>query len=478
MCDGRKVMEVNVSTMSCGSIMRAWKLAMGPLPTIRGLDVRGNQLGACHSRELASVGANSELDKRGSQATRQVALLYPKQGNMQMVNKNCCGQMPVLCEKSVPILAMIFVQFGYAGVNIISKVAFDHGMNYFVLVVYRHIVAGLFTLPFVYFFERNNRPKFTFPIFGLIFLSALFGGTTTQILFYSGLSFTSPTFASALLNMVPAVTFAMAILFRLERFDIRSLEGQAKIIGTAVCIGGAMLLTFYKGIKIKLWSSPLNLNDQHNNVKISDSEWVKGSLLLVGSCFSWSAWFIIQAKINKKYPAQYSNTALMCFLTTIQSAVIAVILKPDPSAWAISWDVKLLACVYAGVVSTGIAFPLMTWCVRRRGPLFVTMFNPLALIIVAIMSSIILNENFHLGSVLGAILIVAGLYLVIWGKGKEVKKIVAEKTIDGQLPNNSASTISNMEETQMQDDIEAPSTLVGDSINAGKKVGNSHNQQH
>eukprot|EP01018_Ginkgo_biloba_P018341 Gb_01919 [translate_table: standard] len=314
---------------------------------------------------------------------------------MQIVDQNCCGQMPVLCEKSMPILAMIFVQSGIAGGNIISKVSFDHGMNYFVLVVYRHIVAWLFTLPFVYFFERNNRPKFKFPIFCLIFMSALFGGTTTQILYYSGLSLTSPTFACALLNTVPAVTFAMAILFRLEKFDIRSLEGQAKIIGTTVCI-----------------------------------------------------------------------------------AVIAVILKQDPSAWAIAWDVKLLACVYSGVVSTGIAFTVMTWCVRRRGPLFVTMFNPLALIIVAIMSSIILNENFHLGSVLGAILIVAGLYLVIWGKGKEAKRFVAEKTIDGQLPNNSASTISNIEETQMQEDIEAPSTLVGDNINAGKKVGNSHNEQN
>eukprot|EP01018_Ginkgo_biloba_P018395 Gb_01065 [translate_table: standard] len=386
--------------------------------------------------------------------------------------------MPVFCEKSMPILAMIFVQFGFAGMNIIIKVAFDHGTSYFVLVVYRHIVAGLFMLPFVYFFERNNRPKFTFTIFCLIFLSALFGGTTTQILYYSGLSFTSPTFACALLNMVPAVTFAMAVLFRLERVGIRSLAGQAKIIGTTVCVGGAMLLTFYKGITIKLWSSPFHLNDHHNNVKKSESEWVKGSLLLVGSCFSWSAWFIIQAKINKKYPAQYSSTALMCFLTTIQSAVIAVILKRDPSAWAIAWDVKLLACVYTGVMSTGIAFPMMTWCVRRKGPLFVTVFNPLSLIIVAIMSSIILNENFHLGSVLGAILIVAGLYLVIWGRGKEAKKIVAEETINVQLPNNSTPTISNSEETQMQDDIEAPFTLVGDNINAGKKVANSHNEQN
>lgn len=41
------------------------------------------------------------------------------------------------------------------------------------------------------------------------------------------------------------------------------------------------------------------------------------------------------------------------------------------------------------------------------------------LIFVAVMSSIVLDEPLYLGSGLGSILIVCGLYLVLWGKAKE-----------------------------------------------------------
>ncbi|KAG9159124.1 hypothetical protein Leryth_027631 [Lithospermum erythrorhizon] len=58
------------------------------------------------------------------------------------------------------------------------------------------------------------------------------------------------------------------------------------------------------------------------------------------------------------------------------------------------------------------------WCVRMRGPLFVSIFNPLMLIMVAIASSLFLNEKLFLGSVLGATFIICGLYIVIWGKSR------------------------------------------------------------
>jgi len=68
---------------------------------------------------------------------------------------------------------------------------------------------------------------------------------------------------------------------------------------------------------------------------------------------------------------------------------------------------KFNVCIYIGVltsvesvqgvVASGMAFCIMTWCIRQKGPLFVTVFSPLLLIIVAIMSSIILDEKLHLG---------------------------------------------------------------------------------
>lgn len=54
----------------------------------------------------------------------------------------------------LPFLAMVVVQFGYAGMNITSKLAMDSGMKPLVLVAYRQIFATIATAPFAYFFER------------------------------------------------------------------------------------------------------------------------------------------------------------------------------------------------------------------------------------------------------------------------------------------------------------------------------------
>jgi drug/metabolite transporter (DMT)-like permease len=48
-------------------------------------------------------------------------------------------------------------------------------------------------------------------------------------------------------------------------------------------------------------------------------------------------------------------------------------------------------------VGSGLMVTLIAWCVRMRGPLFVSVFNPLMLVLVAIMSSLLLDEKLHLG---------------------------------------------------------------------------------
>ncbi|KAJ4823002.1 WD repeat-containing protein wat1 [Turnera subulata] len=46
--------------------------------------------------------------------------------------------------------------------------------------------------------------------------------------------------------------------------------------------------------------------------------------------------------------------------------------------------------------------------------------------IVAVMASLALGEEFYLGGLIGALLIILGLYLVIWGKSEE-RKLEATK---------------------------------------------------
>lgn len=50
-----------------------------------------------------------------------------------------------------------------------------------------------------------------------------------------------------------------------------------------------------------------------------------------------------------------------------------------------------------GILGSGVMFTLVAWCVRMRGPLFVSVFNPLLLVIVAIAGSLLLQEKLHVG---------------------------------------------------------------------------------
>jgi hypothetical protein len=63
-------------------------------------------------------------------------------------------------EKAKPYVAMIALQFGYAGMNVLTKVSLNQGMSHYVLVVYRHAFAALSMAPFALVVERYSKFNF------------------------------------------------------------------------------------------------------------------------------------------------------------------------------------------------------------------------------------------------------------------------------------------------------------------------------
>lgn len=56
-------------------------------------------------------------------------------------------------DKRKPYIAITLIQAIYAGMFLLSKAAFDGGMNNFVIVFYRQAVATVFLIPLALFFE-------------------------------------------------------------------------------------------------------------------------------------------------------------------------------------------------------------------------------------------------------------------------------------------------------------------------------------
>eukprot|EP00268_Persea_americana_P047685 TRINITY_DN4990_c0_g1_i2.p1 TRINITY_DN4990_c0_g1~~TRINITY_DN4990_c0_g1_i2.p1 ORF type:complete len:388 (+),score=28.41 TRINITY_DN4990_c0_g1_i2:400-1563(+) len=334
-----------------------------------------------------------------------------------------------MLDRARPYLAMILLQFGYAGMNIITVVALNQGMSHYTLVVYRHIVATVIISPFAIIMERRVRPKMTFPIFIKILVLGLLEPVIDQNLYYAAMKYTSATFTSAMCNILPALTFVMAWILRLEKVNMRRAPGQAKVVGTMVTVTGAMVMTLYKGPILEMvWSRGTN----HGAPKSTDlvkKDWVRGSLMITFGSFCWSCFIILQTFTLRTYPAELSLTALICLAATVEGTVVALAMERGNTAiWAIGLNVKLLASIYGGIICSGIAYFVQGVIMRLRGPVFVSSFGPLTMIIVAILGSVILAEEITLGRVLGAVIIVCGLYLVVWGKSRD--HIVSSPLID------------------------------------------------
>ena len=65
-----------------------------------------------------------------------------------------------LYNKLKPFLAVILLQFGYAGLSIIGKFALSKGMSQHVFVVYRNAIATVVIAFFAIVLDRSPSPPF------------------------------------------------------------------------------------------------------------------------------------------------------------------------------------------------------------------------------------------------------------------------------------------------------------------------------
>jgi drug/metabolite transporter (DMT)-like permease len=170
--------------------------------------------------------------------------------------------------------------------------------------------------------------------------------TANQGFYLLGLDNTSPTFASAIQNSVPAITFAMAAALRIEKVRLDRRDGVAKVAGTLACVAGASVITLYKGPTIFGPSGGGEMTTVSKAVG-GDKNWTLGCVYLIGHCLSWSGWLVLQAPVLKKYPARLSVTSYTCFFGVIQFLVIAAFMERDADAWKFHSGSELFTILYA-----------------------------------------------------------------------------------------------------------------------------------
>ncbi|ESQ46979.1 hypothetical protein EUTSA_v10027804mg [Eutrema salsugineum] len=334
------------------------------------------------------------------------------------------------CRDAVPFAVMVAVECVAVGSNTLFKAATLRGLSFYVFVFYSYAVATLVLLPLSLIFGRSKRlPSAKSPVFFKIFLLTLVG-LMSSISGCKGIEFSSPTLSSAIGTLTPAFTFMLAVIFRMEQVVLRSFTSQAKIIGTIVSISGALVVVLYKGPKVlaaaSFTSSSSTISLDHHLTSF-DSSWIIGGLLLASQYFLISVWYILQTQVMEVYPEEITVVFLYNLCATLIYLPVCLFAEKDWTYFLLKPDVSLAAVLYSGGLLSSFGIVIHTWGLHLKGPVYISLFKPLSIVIAVIMGAMFLGDTFYLGSVIGSVILSLGFYTVIWGKAREA----SSKTVAG-----------------------------------------------
>nr|CAB3499928.1 unnamed protein product [Digitaria exilis] len=302
-----------------------------------------------------------------------------------------------------PASFMVLIQVFITGQILLTKVVVDDGLSVCILLTYRFFMGAILVTPVAVIFEKGKLKELNLKAFIWIFTSALVGFTIPG-LYYIGLGDTSPGYAINFYNIIPIATFILAVIFSL-----------------------------YKGKVLHLWpTNIIGYHSKHSGAAYGHHH-MRGTILLIISCLSLAVWYTVQAQMLKVFPYKYWSTVATCFVGCIQMAVVGVAMNREKTTWQLKWNMSLLTIVYSAILNTAAKFVMISWVVTQRGPTYPSMFCAVSVLFTTVLDSLLLGHDLSIGSILGMLMILAGLYLFLWGKRKELVP-ESERKLQDELP--------------------------------------------
>ncbi|XP_054810263.1 WAT1-related protein At5g47470-like isoform X2 [Prosopis cineraria] len=330
-------------------------------------------------------------------------------------------------EDIVIMGGLIGVQFVYAGSAVLMSFLMALGLSSLSIVIYTSFATFLVLLPFSIYFERSKWPRKLSLKFVIQLLMLSFGGVTLfQSLFLKGINLTSPAMGTAMPNLAPGLIFIIAWTFGLEKVELSCRYSRVKIIGTMVCMIGAFTMSIMQSATPPPSTSASELQPSHtpslpdhsSHSSLFDSDKIIGSLYLMAAVFMLSSNVVLQAFTLGDFPAPMTLSAMTSLLGAI-TTIIAQLLEEHSfdTASLVNFGSLASYSFLAGGLG-GICLSFNGWALKKRGPVLVSMFSPVATV-TSLLSSFTLGYSTNLGSIVGMLLMFTGLYFVLWAKGKE-----------------------------------------------------------
>lgn len=224
-----------------------------------------------------------------------------------------------------------------------------------------------------------------------LFFAALFGIVLNQMLFLDGLSYTSPIDASLVITLLPIVTMILAAVI------IKEPITWLKVIGVLVGACGALLLILNS-----------SLSGRAGNFK--------GDLIILGSTFSFAFYLTMFKGLISKYSPIHAMKWMFLFASLISYPFCHSSLMNTNFAM---FDYTVyLRIFYVVFFATFLAYILIPIGQKTLRPTTLSMYNYMQPIVASLVTILIGMDHLTYQTVLSAVLVFAGVYIVTQSKSK------------------------------------------------------------
>lgn len=227
---------------------------------------------------------------------------------------------------------------------------------------------------------------------GLIWALGFFGIFLYGLCFFFGLQRIPAGRGALVVALNPAVIVITAWLIGKERMTTR------KAIGSLIALAGC-LTVIGNGDPLALFQGTVGLG-----------EW-----LIVGCVMSWTAYTFIGWQASGRF-----SPLATTFYASLSGAILlglAALLQGDidPAAW--SWRVWS-GMGFLAIFGTAIAYTWFTDAVHRLGAGHASIFINLVPVFAVLQAAVLLDERLGLAVLAGGALVIAGVWLTSYQKGK------------------------------------------------------------
>lgn len=290
------------------------------------------------------------------------------------------NEMPVKGAWRVHV-ALILVQVGFGSLPVAGKLLLAH-MPPLALAALRVAGATPLLLALAWLVERRLPGRRDLPILALL---GLLGVAANQLLFITGLNYTTAVNASILMPSIPVFAVGIAILLKKERAT------RGRLLGVGLAVSGALVML--------------------NPARLSfNADLLLGNLLIISNCLAYALYLVLQRPLLERLPP----LTVTAWAFVFGGLVVAAVGGPDLArvSWANLPEAGRLTAAYIVLIPTVATYSVNMWAVRHSSSTLAATYVTLQPLVAALLAAYVLNERLGVTEALGFALIAAGLSVV------------------------------------------------------------------